>query len=370
MKKIYIQDKLIIWAKKHDIPLVVIWVLATSIPSVYFFTLAALSHNLLGKGKVAGFFNDYNFMNSLLVAIPLMVTFYFLIEDFVEDCVEGLVKNRVFGAPLQKSYKTVSDLLNAMAADLSSRRWSWIAFGLSLLFVVVAAPSHRGIMSWRARNTVAFVSMEILWIVSTWFTAVMLLRTVVAIAWINRLFHAFQVRVRPLHPDKSGGLAPLGTFAVRLGYIVSAIGFIMAINQLTTQYLYAATFAAQNKIILAAGWGLYLLIAPVAFFAPIGAAHEAMLQAKRRELLLFAREFEKEYRKVRGKISKFSYQEVKEVLNKLEEVNRLYNIANAFPVWPFQVDKVRQFAASVISPFLLPILTNLIVEAVVKNLVK
>lgn len=165
-------------------------------------------------------------------------------------------------------------------------------------------------------------------------------------------------------------MAPLGTFAVRLGYIVSAIGFIMAINQLTAQYLYEATFAVQNKIILAAGWGLYLLIAPVAFFAPIGAAHDAMLQAKRKELLLFAREFEKEYRKVRGKISQFSYPEVKEVLNKMEEVNKLYNIANDFPVWPFQIDKLRRFAASIISPFLLPILTNLIVETVVKNLLK
>lgn len=205
MKKVYIQDKLIIWTKKRNIPLVAIWLLATSIPSLYFFVLAALTHNLLGKGKVAGFFNDYNFMNSLLIAIPLMVVFFFLIEDFVEDCVEGLVKNRVFGAPLQRRYKTVDDFLNAMSADLSSHRWSWIALVLSLLFVVVAAPSHRGIMSWRARNTVAFVSMEILWVISTWFTVVMLLRTIVAIAWINRLFRSFQVRVRPMHPDKSGG---------------------------------------------------------------------------------------------------------------------------------------------------------------------
>jgi len=367
MQQRYIQDRLIIWVKKHRVSFVVIWLVAAVIPSLYFFVLAFLTHNLWGRGDIAGFFNDYNFANSLLIAIPLVVEFFFLLEDFIEDCLEGLIKNKVFGPPLQNRYKTVADFMRAMSRDLSSSQWSLLAWTLSALFVAIAAPSHRGILSWRARNAVAFVSMEVLWIVSMWFAVVMLLRAIVAIAWINRLFRSFRIRVRLMHPDKSGGLASLGTFSVRLGYIISAIGFIMAINQLTAQYLYAETFAIQNKIILAAGWGLYFLIAPVAFFAPIGAAHDAMLQAKRKELLLFAREFDKEYQKVRGRISRFSYQEVEESLNKMEEIERLYNIANEFPVWPFQIDKLRRFAASVVSPFLLPIFTNLVVEVVAKH---
>ena len=370
MTSTIIYDKIIIWIQKHNLSLAVIWVLSTAIPFSYFLVLAALTGNLWEKDGIAGFFNDYNFMNSLFVAIPLTIEFYFLLGDFIEDCVEGLVKNKVFGSPLQQHYDTVNEFLRSMSKDLSSSRWMLLALALSVLFVLIAAPSHRGILSWRARNTVAFVSMEILWVVSTWFAIVMLLRAVVAIVWINKLFRSFQLHVRPMHPDRSGGLASLGTFSVRLGYIISAIGFILAANQLTTQYLYADTFAVQNKIILAVGWGLYFLIAPVAFFAPIGAAHEAMLQAKRKEILVFAQEFEKEYQQLRRKIAHLSYQETKEAVNKMEEINRLYNIANEFPVWPFQIDKIKRFVASVISPFLLPILTNLVVEVVVKGLLK
>ena len=343
---------------------VFVWLLATFIPTFYFGVLAYLTGNLWGNNEIRGFLEDYNSMSSLFIGIPLVVTFYFLANKFISECMHGLRKNQVFGRSLDERYNNFYEFLSAMKQDLSSSKWMLVGVIPPGAFVFIAGNIHHRSRSWLAHNQVAFVSMEVLWFISFWFAAVFVLRSIWAVVWINRAFQKFRIRVQPMHPDKSGGLAPLGQFSVRLGYAISAIGFIIAINQATTHYIYTGKPEAQNTLILALGWVLYFLVSPLAFFAPIGAAHDAMLRAKREELMFFAKQFEKEYRRLKKLIAGGSFNEVDTTIEDLEKVEYLYGIVNGFPVWPFQIQKIAQFSASVVLPFVLTVLSTVVVNIV------
>ncbi len=361
-----IDDPLIRVASNRKIPPLLIWIVSTTLPTIYFGLLAYVTGNFMARGEYAGFLEDYNFMNSLFVGVPVAVTFYFTLNNYVTECMEGLVRNGVFSVSNGR-YTSIDHFLRDMRRSLSSLWWPLLAFAFSLAFVLLAQEAHRGIKSWRSQNAVAFVSMEALWLISFWFAITFALRGIASIIWINRAFRAFKIRVRPMHPDGCGGLAPLGRFSVHLGYIISAIGFIMAANQMTARYLYHQEYAALNTVILALGWLLYLVISPIAFFAPIGAAHDAMSQAKEQELMRIAAEFERSYRVLTQTLGE-DYNAMRGPLRKLREIERLYRIVDGFPVWPFQAQKLGQFALSVVSPLGLTIVSTVIAELITRYL--
>lgn len=163
------------------------------------------------------------------------------------------------------------------------------------------------------------------------------------------------VDLHPLHPDKAGGLRPLGQYALRTTYLIAFGGsmaafaeYVAYINKLSsTVYFFHAAIV------------LYIFLAPLSFFAPLWAAHDAMSRAKDKLLLHIARQFKEDFSLAFNDIDGPS-SKLKDNIEKIEQLQKLHQLAVSFPVWPFDNFTLSRFFLTISSPIATVVLTLLI----------
>jgi hypothetical protein len=357
-----IQDKAVELVNEHwKLSPVVIWILSALIPLLLFGALALLLGDFRSHGDVVGFKDNWNFFQQIFVGIPPVITFYFLFPKYISKCIDSLTKNEVF---LDHQGKKFQSFKHRFQRSVSNRLWVWIGFTLSAAFLLFAIPEHLKGKDWVVKHLISLVPIELLWFIMFGMTIILAIRVLVSIWWINQAFKQLGINVRPLFPDGAGGLQPLSQFSLQLGYIIFFFGIELAANQYLTSYLHTGEFGrmawGSDTII---GWIVYATLAPIAFFAPISAAHDAMQDAKTQELLLVSQTFEREYQALRSHFQISSPEEQKSYgSQKITELQGLYNIIKAFPIWPFQMQKFIQFLATVLIPLVLAVAANIMTD--------
>jgi hypothetical protein len=221
-------------------------------------------------------------------------------------------------------------------------------------------PVHQRFKTWAQSSAFTFWYVEFFWFLLGFLVILGLIRYVVAIIWFNRLFNDYQVDVKILHPDGAGGLYPLGSFGVKVAYVIGAYGTAIVVNTMAQSYLLTGQYSGLSMnlplglIILG-----YVVLAPLVFFAPIGAAHSAMKNAKDEFVLQIAEQFETDLTKLRSLLSADS-EELERNLGKLEQLRKLYRMSSQFPVWPFNTRNLVRFVTVVLSPLLIALVPSLI----------
>jgi hypothetical protein len=104
---------------------------------------------------------------------------------------------------------------------------------------------------------------------------------------------------------------------------------------------------------------VYLILAPIVFFAPIGAARSAMKDAKNEFILQIADQFEIETNNLKLFLA-FDSDKLGKSLVKIEQLQKIHDIATKFPVWPFSTNNLIRFISSISSPFVLGVLSIII----------
>lgn len=195
---------------------------------------------------------------------------------------------------------------------------------------------------WLNASPVFLALRYILLIVPTTYVTVTAVVRYIVYAQVFRLVLR-DVKLHPLHPDKAGGLRPLGRYALRSTYPIAVAGSVAAvaiywsiINGEPYTYVYLAAFA-------------YIILAPWMFFAPLSSVHQAMLNAKNDLKTKISRQFNNDYSLAYNEISG-SAKQLKDNLEKLEQLQKLHKMADAFPVWPFDIQTMRQFVLTMLSP--------------------
>ncbi len=163
------------------------------------------------------------------------------------------------------------------------------------------------------------------------------------------LFAANRINVQPLHPDKCGGLAPLGALSRTLIYGIVFLGIIVALNVHFNYYQFGRELTNPLQISIMLG---YLLMAYVIFFLPLHAAHKPMKRAKEEELKVihhYIARFNKEIKK--------DFEEHRDIdagaLENFNNAREMYDITMQMPVYPYNVRTVVSFVSSVAVPVLL-----------------
>jgi hypothetical protein len=100
---------------------------------------------------------------------------------------------------------------------------------------------------------------------------------------------------------------------------------------------------------------MYLIVAPLVFFAPLSSAHAAMLSAKNELKTKISLQFNSDYSLAYNEISGNAGQ-LKDNLEKLEQLQKLHHMADMFPVWPLDV----QTMLSPVFTIFLSVATNFI----------
>ena len=182
---------------------------------------------------------------------------------------------------------------------------------------------------------------------------------VLGIYWLRSLFVTFTVYVRPLHPDRAGGLSPIGKFSLALSYAVTLVGLLVVTTPITRNYLAYGRFRFRWTNDTLVALGAYVIAAPIVFFAPLSATHRAMKNAKRQLLLQIAQRFETEYINIQNALDD-DISGLESSLKALRELHLLHEMTSEFPVWPANLDSIARFAASLVSPIALAVAADLL----------
>lgn len=143
------------------------------------------------------------------------------------------------------------------------------------------------------------------------------------------------IRLRPINPDKAGGLGDLGKYSLKL--------VILLLPPLLP--IFAYMIFNPVTIVLLAGLTLYLPLLVFTFFYPLSGAHKAMKEFKDRELQNLSNKFNTIYDTFIEKIDPDVDTPIPEEYEALEKIDRLYKKAEKMPVWPFDTDTITKFGS-------------------------
>lgn len=316
----------------------------------------------LSSSNRVGLLRDYSWILQQISAVPAMVLFHFWLPEGIRGVLAGLQRNRtlILQSPQEDSRERFKRFVRDL--DRSYSHWIWPALGFSsalALQLIVNAPAQRQYQTWQTAGPFVFWYTVCAQTVFYYVSALVIVKFVLLIRWINRLFSEFRVVVRVLHPDGAGGLSPLGNLSVKAGYLIAICGLAAVSVTLTEGYVRTTEFVGPLfSVRLLLTLAIYVVLAPVAFFAPIGAGRTAMKTAKNDLLVQIADQFEIDSARIQSLLGADASMLAKG-LEKVEQLRKIHGIVSQFPVWPFNTGNLVRFVSSMVSPIVFALATVL-----------
>jgi len=164
-------------------------------------------------------------------------------------------------------------------------------------------------------------------------------RSVAITLFLNDVVGRAQLHMLPFHPDKCGGLRPIGRFGLRNQYLLSIVGLnVVFLVIVTVSYLKVPP----SLFGLVAGASiLYGLLGPIVFMGPLLSFRAAMIRTKETLLSEVAQRLRIELRRLRKELPAGNLlQEDEELIDRLRKVG---DVIDELPVWPFDAVTMRRF---------------------------
>jgi hypothetical protein len=184
----------------------------------------------------------------------------------------------------------------------------------------------------------------------------------VVLAWgLHELFNKrnFPVKIRPLHPDRCSGLSRIGDVAMLLNLTLFLLGIYISLKVVDKIVIQGSALGADigNPLML----GGYLILAPLLFFFPLGAAHQQMNDARQKFLQPISQRRDRLF----GELADASPDD--KGLTAIQTFSALdaaiVRLHKDIPVWPFDFRSMQAFVGTVVIPILpivLPFATKFI----------
>lgn len=346
--------------KKLNLNLITAYLLFSIIPlsfeSIFCYFRGCLDSN---SGFV-GMWNDYLALSYYTLLFPVIFTLYVWLPRGIDNIFNSLLINDIIH-PTNTNKQSLVRFEKYQKRLFENRIWFILVIILSITIdILLILPASSQFNVWWNQSTITIIFHHIMHIIVLYCAIFSVIRITQFILQLRYFFDEVSIDIKSLHPDGCGGLKELGGFSVKLGYVLGAIGTSVILTVYIQSFLMGGNF---GELI----WGpalilfilVYTICAPLTFFVPIGTAHQAMLEAKERELLMISRQFELDYDNMMKRLPS-STNTIKKELEKIEQLKRLYNIVQGFPVWPFNYQNVLRFVISVLGPFILSVLPTII----------
>ena len=141
------------------------------------------------------------------------------------------------------------------------------------------------------------------------------------------------IRVRPLNPDKAGGLGVIGSYSFQL-VLVTLVPLIPIVTRIVLGTTTPITFVNAS---------MYIPLLILTFFYPLGGAHRAMRIAKRETLSTLSDQFNSKYDAFMGNIRAKDLETLRSDFALAENLDKMYAKAQGMPVWPFNLATLGRF---------------------------
>ncbi|MBU7046363.1 MAG: hypothetical protein HXS54_07980 [Theionarchaea archaeon] len=173
---------------------------------------------------------------------------------------------------------------------------------------------------------------------------IILYKSILLIHFLRKLNKAFDFQVNPLHPDKSGGLKPLGDFCIAINYILF-IFFIAIIA------FYAFPQSEELSSVMYFGLPSYIFFATFLFVYPLWPVHDSMKEQKYEILGKLKEKLGPDFEEALDVLAERDMYESLKTPRVLKP-ERIYETANIMWVWPFNVSGLLLFFAAASIPVL------------------
>ena len=176
--------------------------------------------------------------------------------------------------------------------------------------------------------------------------SVYVLRCVVVSLFLRDLVSHAAVRMLPFHPDKCGGLRPVGELGLRNQYTLTVLGLNIVL--LVAVWVFGLHPDPGMHDLLIAATIAYLILGPIVFLGPLLPFRGGMLRAKAEwsseVAVLLRRHFDRLREKIRaGQITKTDEEEI-------DRLRKVGEVIDGLPVWPFDARTLSKFATAYVVP--------------------
>ena len=143
------------------------------------------------------------------------------------------------------------------------------------------------------------------------------------------------LEIKPLSPDKAGGLRSLGNLSLSYSYFLAPLLFVIVAHMLTW---------SQITIGIVLGVSGYIPLIVFVFFYPLGIVHNAMVTSKMQMLNKISFKFDEISKEIMSsaKINEEFLLQKKQII---ELLDNLYNKASSMPNWPFDTITLTKFGS-------------------------
>ena len=171
-------------------------------------------------------------------------------------------------------------------------------------------------------------------------------RCVAIIVFLRDLVGQAAIKLVPFHPDRCGGLRPVGEIGLRQQYALSIVGINLALL-----FFVSFEFLPPQRGLLAlvaAATAAYGVLGPVVFLGPLLPFREGMSRAKIDLMKEVAGRLRVELTNVRQRLRSGPITKDDEEL--IERLQKIASFVEKLPVWPFDADTVRKFVTAFLFP--------------------
>jgi hypothetical protein len=310
----------------------------------------AISYALV-RGEVielSGWTDVWAYVAYLYLVFPVIVGAYVWISRAASRLFRELRDSEALAVSEEEYDRFV---LGALQARYNHRGWTIASCIVVILVAAYYAYSYTIGWPWLPR-LLRIVKVVVPYMPGWYIVCQIVARQAVTIWGLRRVFRHFQVTPHPLHPDRCGGLRAINNYAVGSTYVIAAAGIGVGLMVYSTLHREGAL--SPDMALLTA---VYVVAALLCFFMPPLTAHRAMDQAKRKLLAEISRQFQQDYAQATARLGDGTG-ELQAHVEKVQNLRALYEMTDAFPVWPFDTATLRRFVVAVTIP-LVPAIVEL-----------
>jgi len=318
-------------------------IIATSVCFIGGFVTSAVNDLLIMRTNTISFLQDWSAWFWILVLTPF-ISGYYLWAPYALGPIFGHLQ--VMG---------IVSMSNAELVDANNEYnrpyLKYIAAGVAVCAGVLFFQARANLLGWAANGPLSKGITTALYMCGVYITLMLVSAFVINARVLRQVFRDKEFHVNLLHPDRCGGLRILSDYSLKTAYLIAVFGVLLSVSI----FRFAIFGAVQDYWYILFTVPLYLILSAVCFFVPLGTAHVGMRKAKERLLESISQQFQRDYSLTHGELSNSS-NTLKERLDKIEHLQRLYEVTDRFPVWPFDVQTLRRFTISTFAPLIPPMI--------------
>ncbi len=301
------------------------------------------------------FLEDLGFSYALLISLPSLVLLLVTDEYVLYTALDEVQQDRVLALSessaksLKKTWNRYFRITNLIT------QFSAIGVGIVLGILTVRMHLKQQLTSWIVPDGQLHLAGYIyVYCISLLYAMIIfyVTRSIVISLFLRALVARAPLRILPLHPDKCGGLRPVGRLGLRNQYTLTVLGINIVLLLLI--WVYAMNREAPFGEIMIAGSATYLILGPIIFMAPLLPFRAGMQNAKKEWTHEFARVVRVEIERLRGQITINSVSEVDEKL--IDRLRKVGSAIDELPIWPFDPGTLRKFATAYVVPVALTLM--------------